>query len=259
MNYTTLIAEAWAATWRYRFLWVLGLLAGITGGTMGLGRSSVPEPPSAANLLATIQTTLGPNVLQLSLIAAAAVVLAVVVSVLARGGITQATIDLQSGVPSSFGRALSAGRRWFWRFLILLALLGALVGVVLGASALAIGGLGSAGAALAAGVLSLGAVASIVLAYAERAIVVRDLSALDGLRHGWQVFSAHRGTSLLAWIISVLAAAWFAVLGGSMWEMFASTVAIVLVCVLAAIANTFFWNFWTLTYLRLDPPTSATA
>ena len=47
MNYPTLIAEAWAMTWRYRFLWVLGLLAGITGGTMGLGRSSVPESPSA--------------------------------------------------------------------------------------------------------------------------------------------------------------------------------------------------------------------
>ena len=226
---------------------------------MGLGRSSVPEPPSAANLLATLRAAVEPSLLEISALAAAGLVVGLVVSVFARGGITQATVDLQSGAPSSLWRALGAGRRWFWRFLILLALLGALVAVVVGASALAIGGLGSAGAALAAGVLTLGAVASIVLAYAERAIVVHDLSALDGLRHGWQVFSAHRGTSLLAWIISVLAAAWFALVGGSMWVMFASTLAIVFVVLLAAIANTFFWNFWTLTYLRLDPPASAKA
>ena len=44
MDYRQLIREAWVATWRYRFLWVLGILAGggvgvptLNGGTGGSG------------------------------------------------------------------------------------------------------------------------------------------------------------------------------------------------------------------------------
>src|SRR3954452_23024819 len=72
MDYPTLIAEAWAMTWRYRFLWVLGLLAGITGGTMGLGRSSVPESPSAANLVAQAQALIEPNLVTIGVLATVA-------------------------------------------------------------------------------------------------------------------------------------------------------------------------------------------
>ena len=48
-----------------------------------------------------------------------------------------------------------------------------------------------------------------------------------------------------------------AAIGGSMWLAFATATGIVLAVLLAAIANAFFWNFWTLAYLRLDPAPTA--
>lgn len=36
MEYGSIIKRAWKITWTYRYLWVLGLFAGITG--MGSGR-----------------------------------------------------------------------------------------------------------------------------------------------------------------------------------------------------------------------------
>ena len=36
MEYGKLIRDAWNITWRYRFLWVLGLLAGGSAGLPGL-------------------------------------------------------------------------------------------------------------------------------------------------------------------------------------------------------------------------------
>ena len=118
-----------------------------------------------------------PNLITIGLLAAAALIVVLAVSVLARGGITQAMIDLQSGAPSSLLGALGAGRRWFWRFLGMLALLGVLVGLVVGGVALATRSenLGAFGAILSALLLTVGTVVSIVLAYAERAIVVHDL------------------------------------------------------------------------------------
>jgi len=110
---------------------------------------------------------------------------------------------------------------------------------------------------LSAILLTLGAVVSIVLVYAERAIVKRDLSLIAALRYAWRLFSEHRGASLLTWTLSVLFAGLTAAIAGSMWLMFATATGIVLAVLLAAIANAFFWNFWTLAYLRLDPAPTA--
>lgn len=252
MNYTTLMAEAWATTWRYRFLWVLGLLAGATGGTMGLGRTSLPELPSAADFFVSLTQSW----LIIGLFGGVAIV-ALILSVLARGGITQATIDLQSGAPISPRQAWRAGARWFWRFLGMLVLLGLLVSAVLGAVIGATASLGAIGAVLGAVILTLGVIASIVLAYAERAIVVHDLRATAALSHAWRLFTEHLSTSLLTWVLSLALAALVGAVAGSVWVLFAGAAAIVAVVMLAAIANTFFWNLWTLVYLRLDPPITA--
>ncbi len=252
MNYTTLIAEAWATTWRYRFLWVLGLLAGATGGTMGLGRTSLPELPSAADSFAFL--TQSWTVTALLVLAAAGLA---AVAVLARGGITQATIDLQSGGSTSLFQAWRAGGRWFWRFLGLLVLLGLLVTAVLGAVIGATASLGAVGAVLGALILTLGVAASIVLAYAERAIVVHDLRATEALSHAWRLFTEHLSTSLLTWVLSLALALAIGGIAGSVWVLFAGAAAVVAVVMLAAIANAFFWNLWTLVYLRLDPPITA--
>jgi hypothetical protein len=291
MNYGTLIRDAWATTWRFRYLWVLGLLAGVTGGTMSLGRYSMQGAPSSdtvefgprLGLLAVqsagwIESSL-PIVVTLAFAATLAGVLLAGLSVIARGGITQATVDIELGQASSLVGAWRAGTRWFWRFLGLLVLLGVLVAAVAGAAVLAALNLGTAGALLAAVALTLGVVASIVLAYAERAIVIHDLGPLAALAYGWHLFRQHLSASLLAWVLSVALSAGVGVaaavgvgtvlmlfggIGVAVWAIggfgaplildaaVALVAALALLVLMAAIANTFFWSYWTLAYMRLD-------
>jgi hypothetical protein len=126
---------------------------------------------------------------------------------------------------------------------------------------------------------------SVVVAYAERAIYAEDAGPIDALRAGWRTLRASPGTSALLWLINValaigvgIAAALvglvlLAVVGGAgfaLWSAAGWSAALFaygalgLVLLLAAalafgaVANTFFWNYWTLAYVRLTGRTDAT-
>jgi hypothetical protein len=253
-------------------LWIFGLLAGATAGSLSIGRLVWPDDvgspfsTDATSIVpAQLPTWLAEHAPQVAMLVAAALVAVLgllAASVVARGGITQATLELSRGRTASLGGIVRAGARWFWPFLGLLVLLGVVLAVVLGMVVLAALSLGSVGAVLAAGVLSVGVVASIVLAYAERSIVVYDLGPLAALQAGWRLFQAHTGASLLAWSLSVglaFGAAMVATMAIATLLLFfgglglASVLATLgLLVLLAAVANTFFWSYWTLAYVRLE-------
>jgi hypothetical protein len=131
--YGSLIRQAWTMTWRYRFLWVLGVLA---GGAVGMPALNSPggegvnshqtAPPdfafgntSAAMAATAVTEWATTHVAVLIAVGALAVALALallVVSFIAQGGMARATIDLASGRPSSLGDAWRAGTRLFWRY-----------------------------------------------------------------------------------------------------------------------------------------------
>jgi hypothetical protein len=122
-------------------------------------------------------------------------------------------------------------------------------------------------------------VVSIVIAYAQRIIAMEDVGATAALRHGWGVLQAHPRESLLLWLMNVglaigaglvlgivtlvvggliagaVALVWLAsgqgpALIGAI--ALAAVVLIALLVVLVAIANTFFWSYWTIGYVRLS-------
>ena len=129
------------------------------------------------------------------------------------------------------------------------------------------------------GVLA-GVIVSIVVPYAQRAIAIHDVGPLAGLRDGWHVLRAHPRASLLVWLLNigltfgaglaisvamasvVLALAIPAVALWVAFELSAPTigdlalaafVALGVLLTLVSVANTFFWSYWTLAYLRLAP------
>jgi hypothetical protein len=143
-------------------------------------------------------------------------------------------------------------------------------------------------AVVLAAVLVVGGVAlSIVVLYAQRAIALDDVGALAALGLGWRTLRGHLGESLLAWAIGVglaiaagvaLAALFVvaaAVVGGvgfGVWALVGAhpltfayaAVGVVAMLVAGAavvgLANTFFWNYWTLAYMRLHGgPLASTA
>ena len=125
---------------------------------------------------------------------------------------------------------------------------------------------------------------SIVVPFAQRAIAVRDVGPLAALQDGWLVLRGHPGASLLVWlidvaltvaaglVITVAMVAAIVALGipaAALWAVFelttptiaylaiAAVVALGVLLTLISVANTFFWSYWTLAYLRLRSDHSA--
>lgn len=121
---------------------------------------------------------------------------------------------------------------------------------------------------------------AIVVAYAQRVIVAEDVGPLAALNEGFRLLRANLGQSLVAWLVNlglsigaglVIAAATVLAaipLGAIAVILYDSTglsptvvaygivAAIILglvVWLLGGFINTYFWNYWTLVYLRLRP------
>jgi hypothetical protein len=220
---------------------------------------------------------------------------AIVLSLIAQGGMARATSDLAQGQTISLGAAWHAGLQLFWRYAglwLLLGLVALAVAIVVAALVGIVAALGtqSAGAAVGAGLvlglpaLILGVAVAVVLAivvpYAQRAIVVEDVGPISALRSGWHLLRANLGPSLLLWLLQVglgLGAGLavmvvfvplvivMGIVGVGIWALtgpgalliaFGAIAALTLLAallVLAAIANTFFWHYWTQGYVRLRP------
>lgn len=307
MEFGGMIRGAWALTWRYRFLWVLGLFAGGAAGMPSFGnnvqwRADREDlrglPPGAGQAAGDVAAWLMANLGLVIAIVALAVLIGLaffVVSFIAQGGLAKATAEVATGHEMTLGRAWRAGLHFFWRYvglwLVLAAavlLIGAAVGALVVSGVLianatdavaplvVLGGL--LGLALLLAAIAGGVVASIVVAYAQRAIALEDLGPVAALRAGWQTFRGHLGDSLLTWVVSIgltigaaiaialivgVALAVLAAIGYAIWAatgLGAATIAyaalglLALVAgglVLAGIVNTFFWNYWTIAYLRL--------
>lgn len=230
MDYGGLIRDAWAATWRYRYLWVLGLFA---GGAAGVGSGDRAQwqldesqtrdlPAAVVEFGDRAGSWLGTNWVPLALAAAIAGFAIVALSLIAQGGMARATADIAEGRGSSLGKAWRAGLHFGWRYAGLWLTLAAIavVAAVLVAVPLAFAlGAGSitadaprAGIVVALvllliplGLVAMAAavVASIVVTFAQRAVAIEDEGPVAALRDGWRLFRHHVGPSVLAWLVNV--------------------------------------------------------
>jgi hypothetical protein len=236
VDFGAIIREAWTRTWRYRYLWVLGFFAGGTAAMAGGsgGRDSVRWEARGGDLerfapeLSQFGQELGRWAEANVGLIAAFVMLAVVfglamliVSLIAQGGMAEATVDLARGRDTSFGRAWRTGARLFWRYaglwLLLIGLGLVTAAVVIGAIvAVAIlagtGGPGIIAAVAVALLLALpmvlvaiaAAVAvSIVVAYAQRAIFTEDIGPAAALWVGLRLLREHPVNSVLVWLVNL--------------------------------------------------------
>ena len=310
MDYGALVSRAWRLTWRHRFLWVLGLFAASTTGSCSGSPGGVQWQtdaqevertlPELGRALGEVGRWFADNlalVVSLAVFAALLGLAFFVVSLIAQGAMARATEDVARNRPTSLHQAWQAGLRFFWRYLglwLLLLAIGIAVLVMFGILFL----LFVAGSAAADGVarttfivvLVLLGLASflvalpllvgltIVVAYAQRAIVVEDVGPWDALGVGVRLLRDRLGASLIVWLISLalgigaafalgLAAVLLLIpLGGIGALLFLTTgvsagsiayavvaglVFIGAMWFLAAIVNTYFWHFWTLAYLDL--------
>jgi hypothetical protein len=241
MDYGRIFQDAWALTWRHRFLWLFGLFAGgagssgmnfniPSGGGSGSGSetfggdedlSEVMEQLQASAQMAIeeIQAWVAANLGVLVLLGILFLVISfffVVLSLVCKGAMLGGLGRLAQGQSASFGSALAIGvRRFpplFFLWLMFFALGLFLAVLVLGGVITSISSLPPEAAmvALLAGLGLLGVLLfvvsiplTVILAYAERAIVMDGYSVFSSLGRGFALVRARIGPSALLWLISI--------------------------------------------------------
>lgn len=227
MDYGELVTRAWTIFWRFRYVWLLGILGGASefGGTSNfpgsynIGGSS--RAGRTGNLPAEVSDWLTANVGLLLALLGLLLLLALVyfvISCISTGALIRAGAEHDAERPFGLGLAWQAGRQAFWRILglrLLLFVLVLLVAAVLGALIVVgmVSGLNDrpAGVAIAvvAGVglvlllIPVGIAFSIAVPFGTRAIVLEQRGILDALSRGFRLLFARLGRSLLVWLIGV--------------------------------------------------------
>ena len=235
MNYGELIKDAFAISWRNKFLWFFGFFAGGTGTNLLTNVPSTGGNFDGGNFeqsgagASGLAAQLGPGIfdnvaLVVALVVAAVVIflLFVAMTLISQGALAESVADIDRGEGSRFGSGWRAGLGNIWRvlgyyvvyFLITLGLLIA-IGVPI---ALLVGVTFAVTQAVAARVIVavlaglLGVVAlilvfvplSIIGQYALREIVVRRKGIFASFGGGYRIFRRAAGRSLLVWLINLL-------------------------------------------------------
>jgi len=220
-NYGEVLTRAWQITWKYKVLWIFGILAGCArggggsgggGGGSGYSNNNPPQggiPPEMERLMENFSQWIADHLWVLALIAAG-VILLVIVSIflgtIGRIGLIKGTLDVERGADRlAFGELFQASLPYFWRifgltFLIGLAFLVIFLPLVLfGALTAGVGFL--CVLPLICLLIPITLAVSIILEQANVAIVSENLGISAGLRRGWEIFKSNLGPAAVMAII----------------------------------------------------------
>jgi len=223
-NFGEILTRAWEITWKYKVLWIFGILAGCTqgggGGGGGGGNSGYRAGPSDQNLppelkrfFHQMQDFVGWVEANLFLFIAIGVivfllfmVLFIFLGTIGRVGLIKGAYEAELGAERlSFGELFSASLPYFWRVFGLSFLIGLAFFLLL--MPLVLLGVLTAGIAfmcilpLICLLIPVGMIVSIVIEQANRAIVLEDMGMFDGLKRGWEVARANVGPMLVMALI----------------------------------------------------------
>ncbi len=240
MRFGEIIKKAWHITWHYKWLWVLGMFAGITGASgggggggnsssygrsfgsgsgTGTGAADVPDFSAFADQL---QQWLPFILIALVLLVLVGIAFAVL-AIGARGGLVWAVDEIESGRRPRLGEAWNAGFSRFWSIFglgLLLQLPIVLAGLTLAAvimvpifGPLLRGGEPDPATVLApmCGVLAIGVplllVASLILGVmyitGVRFIMLFGMGATHAAGESWRALRARLGDHALMYVISL--------------------------------------------------------
>ena len=239
MDYGKIISRAVNIVWQYKFLILLGILAGLGGGSTSNfsgGGDGSAQPGGEQGQGLPIEPGQLPDIDGEVLGVAAGIVIAVlclalavgiaiwVVSSIARGGLISAVDTIESGGKSSFSLAWRAGWQRLWTLLgigflpaipgLVLFMLGILAFVAFGGLAAIFGGdaalpfgiaeLGIIGVLVACVVIPIALALSILRVFAERACMLENLGVVDSDRRGYEVLSVNLGEALMLFLLQIV-------------------------------------------------------
>ncbi len=121
MNYSEVLGQTWKITWRYKGLWILGILAGCAnGGGGGGGGSNISDsangelPQFLQNVPEEIIVAVVVGLLCLALLLA---LVFLILGVIGEAGLFAGFDQVDSGADMTFAEAFRLGLTYFWRLL----------------------------------------------------------------------------------------------------------------------------------------------
>jgi hypothetical protein len=244
MDYGRIFSRAWAITWRWKVLWVLGFLVSLgRAGTSSNGNvtytmdSSQPAPAWLMGMDGIDWGAMGAIVLGLLCLGLVIAVIVWIVSIIARGGLVAGVNQVEEDGSTTLGRAWAVGQRRFWT-IFGIGVLAALPLIIIGVfAALMVGttvffgvtagedfwsAFGPLWAGVALCLIPLVCIAvlvsivfSIIRVYAERAAIIEDLGWIAAFKRGWQLLKAHIGPTIVVGVVTFI-----------VWIVFVAVVAI---------------------------------
>ena len=299
MDFGEVLTRGWKIIWKHKILWIFGIFAGCArgGGGGGSGGSRVSgSAPSGQNPFPQFEqymTQFGDwigNHIWVVVVFILAILVLVVLSILlgtiGRIGLMKGTVKADGGAERlGFGELWSESLPFFWRIFLLSFLVGLAFLVIL--IPLIVLGVVTAGVGFLCLIpvicvmVPLAFVLGLVLQQAELAIVIEDLTIMDGVRRGWNVFKQNLGPVLIIWLILLVigfvagiviaipilivvlpAAIVYATGAGSSGADFTPLLIaglcfvayLPILIVINGILTAYLESVWTLTYLRLTRP-----
>jgi hypothetical protein len=229
MDFGKILTRAWEIIWKFKVLWIFGILAscgqGASGGGGGGGNSGFQLSGKDVNLhpevnryfsqierffdnidawqIAAFLGGLFLFVLILGFITTA-------LSTIGRVGIIQGVVQAEEGVDRlTFRDLFTSGKPFFWRVFALNLLIGFIIMIVVLIVLIPAIGLTILTAGIAALCLvplicilvPLGWMVSIVMEQANIALVIDDLGIIDAIKRGWHVFRENLGVMVIMALI----------------------------------------------------------
>jgi hypothetical protein len=219
IEYGNLFSKAWKITWGNKWLWVLGFLAGLGGGSnfnfnsssrtntpIGPNGPSTQLPPEVRQMLEQLQR---PEVIGIALtVVCVALIIAVglfILQVIARGGLIGGIRSADDNGKVGLGEAWAIGRRYFWRMLGLeilqllpIIVLVAIGGVIAIAFSAVTAGLGLLCILPVICILAILAIPyNLVFWLGGFGLVLEDLGVVDSAKRGWALLKTYPGPVLI--------------------------------------------------------------
>lgn len=243
MDYGKLFRRSWEIVWQNKYLFILGFLAALGGGSSSGARgnvnysvpgpgSSEPFPADAINEFTRFWGQYGGLILGLICFFFILGIVFWLIRLAAQGGLIESVDRIEAGEKMSFSKAFSAGVARIWGLVglnllinlpfILIGLLFAGIGVSIFTASMnsgsfagssgAFGGLFACIGLLACLLVPLGIVVAIIHPFAQRGLMLKQLSVVESIRHGWQVVRDNIGDVILLGIAFLVIGFLFGVL-----------------------------------------------
>ncbi len=232
-NFGEVLTRTWQHIWKHKVLWIFGILASCArgnGGGSGSGGSGnyQTDPgqdfPFSGGQFERIMTQVGRYFEQNLWIILVVIIMLLIfafisyaLGMIGRVGMIKGTALAEKGAEKiSFGEVWSESLPYFWRVFGLNFLVGLVVFVVILVpliSLVAVAATGGMASGAAAGIgfaclipilcllIPIGWAVSVIIEQAQAAIVLEDLSLVDGFKRGWQIVKSNAGPIIVMALI----------------------------------------------------------